>query len=193
MKASSLLGVAAAAAAMIAASGVANANLVVNGGFETGDLTGWTQSGNTAFMGVSDFNPHSGTYSAFAGPVGPRGFLSQTLTTTVGAGYTISFWLYNDGGDPNEFDIEWNAATLYDETNLPGFPYTQYTFEVIGTGSDMLTLGFMQEPGYLYLDDVDVSVTAVPEPGSLALLGAALAGFGITRGRRRRTARRIGS
>ena len=34
-------------------------NLVTNCGFETGDFTGWTQSGNTGFTGVSSFSLHS--------------------------------------------------------------------------------------------------------------------------------------
>ena len=29
-------------------------NIVLNPGFETGDLTDWTQSGNTSFTGVTD-------------------------------------------------------------------------------------------------------------------------------------------
>lgn len=43
----------------------AAANIVLNGGFETGDFTGWTltntEGGNT---GVDDSVPHTGTYEA---------------------------------------------------------------------------------------------------------------------------------
>ena len=46
------------------ASGTAtSANLVSNPGFETGDFTAWTQSGNTDFTFV-DGLPHSGEFAA---------------------------------------------------------------------------------------------------------------------------------
>ena len=48
-------------------SGSAKADLVVNGGFETGDFTGWTLNGHNTLNFVSSENPHSGTYSAQAG------------------------------------------------------------------------------------------------------------------------------
>lgn len=32
---------------------VANADIIVNGGFETGDFTGWTQTGDGSYSGVS--------------------------------------------------------------------------------------------------------------------------------------------
>src|SRR5262249_61273313 len=49
--------------------------LILNGGFEQGNLNGWTFSGNTqatavnsgSFVGIS---PHSGTYEFHMGPVG---------------------------------------------------------------------------------------------------------------------------
>src|SRR5262249_25131594 len=56
---------------------VGAAGNLVNGGFETGDFTGWDLSGNTGFTGVSAINPHSGTYAAFLGPIGSLGFLCQ--------------------------------------------------------------------------------------------------------------------
>src|SRR5215469_8536858 len=47
--------------------------LIVNGGFETGDLTGWTQYGNTGGTAVVN-NPayvHSGNYALEIGPIAP--------------------------------------------------------------------------------------------------------------------------
>src|SRR5437016_2266773 len=69
------------------------ASLVTNGGFETGDFTGWTQTGNSTFNGVQSPGPgpsvREGNSSAFFGPVGSVGGISQTLTTIPGASYFI--------------------------------------------------------------------------------------------------------
>src|SRR5689334_17481090 len=50
---------------------VTPAELINNGSFETGDFSGWTQSGNTndTFVSLNN-NGHSGRYSAQMGPVG---------------------------------------------------------------------------------------------------------------------------
>src|SRR5436190_16371503 len=73
----------------------ANANLVVNGGFETGDFSGWTLTGNTVFSGVEcpgSALVFEGNCDAFFGPTGSTGGITQTLTgLTVGALYTESF------------------------------------------------------------------------------------------------------
>src|SRR5262245_46093102 len=89
----------AAALVLLLNGGQAKAvNLIVNGGFETGDFTGWTLSRNTTLFGV-DHDAHSGNWAAFFGAVGsPTYLMQQTITTTPGATYTLDFWLKNDSG-----------------------------------------------------------------------------------------------
>ena len=91
-----------AAALLLCAVGSARAtgNLVVNGGFETGNFDGWTLTGNTGYLGVASYAAHSGNYGAFFGAIGSPTYLtqSQNLSTTAGDTYTLSFWLKNNGG-----------------------------------------------------------------------------------------------
>ena len=175
------------ASVLVLASGVARADLVANGGFETGDFTGWTLTGNPGFIGIIG-DAHSGAFAAGFGAVGSPTFLSQTLTTTPGTAYKISYWLENLGGPANAFNVEWNGSTVILQTDLLPFPYTQGTVNVVGTGSDELTFSFQQNPSFFHIDDVSVSddvsasiARVVPEPASLALLGGALLAFVLRR------------
>jgi hypothetical protein len=152
------------------------ANRIINGGFETGNFMGWTQSGNTGATGVDTGTVHSGMYAAFLGPVGSEGFLSQTFTTTPGATYTLDYWLQHDGGSPSSF------RALIDGVDIPGsvlsnpgaFGYTEYTFTFTATGpTTELKFGFREDPTYFHLDDV--SVSGSPSPGAAG--GAGHAGF----------------
>jgi hypothetical protein len=135
-------------------------NMVLNGGFEFGSFSGWMTSGNfTATTVSTGFTyAHSGTEGARLGPYGSLGFISQTLATTAGTSYLLSFWLDSpDGRTPNEFLVSWNGNTLFDQMNLPAIGWTNIQFMVTATGtSTALQFGFRDDPTYLGLDDINV-------------------------------------
>jgi hypothetical protein len=170
----------------VASAGYATAGIVTNGGFETGDFTGWTLSGNTDFVGVTTGIAHSGDFAAFFGPDGSLGFLSQTLATTAGTTYELNFFLASGGQTPSDFQVAFEGAT-YEQIDLPPFSYASESLTVIATGSStLLQFGFRDDNGFFNLDDV--SVNAVPEPDSLTLLCLGAAGvLAVTRLRRHRS------
>jgi hypothetical protein len=154
-------------AAGLSSPGSASADFVINGGFETGDFTGWTLSGNTSFTGVTTGNAHGGQWVAFSGPDGPLGALSQYVPTTPGTTYTLTYFLRSDGRSPNEFRATFGDRTI-DLTDLPASGYTRGTLAFTATDlSTLVRFDFRNDNGVFFLDDVGVS--AVPEPAALAL------------------------
>jgi hypothetical protein len=167
-------------------------NLVSNPGFETFDFTGWTQGGNTINDGVSAFPlyVHSGTYGAFFGAVGTRSSIAQSLATTAGEFYTLSFWLRSDGGTTNTFGAFWDGIEVTWLANAGAFGYTQYSFNLQAIdASTVLEFSFRQDPAFWGLDDVSVTAeSTVPEPATMTLLATGLAGLAASRKRRRNPA-----
>src|SRR4051812_49603447 len=102
-QARSILMAAASAAALfvlsgpLALAGPIGPNLVVNGGFETGDVSGWTQSGDTSLNGV---DCSAGCFY-FAGSL-DFSSLSQQIATLPGSSYNIHLLLQveDSGGVP---------------------------------------------------------------------------------------------
>ena len=149
----------------------ARADLVTNGGFETGDFTGWTQTGSTSFDGVQCPGPgatvHGGNCSAFFGPVGSTGGISQNLATTPGTQYRIDFFFCLMAVTPSSFSATFGATTLRSLTNPTAGPYQEFSFIVTATlSSTALGFNFRDDPGFLFLDDVSVNAQFHSPPHS---------------------------
>ena len=160
-------------------------NLVTNCGFETGDFTAWTTGGNFEFSGVTN-NPtyvFSGNFGAQLGPVGSDGTLSQNVGAPGVTSYNVSFWLYNDGGTPNDFTVFWNGVDVGpDLVDASGFAYSLVSGVLpgnAGAGANSLLFSFRQDPAYWGLDDVVITpgTSTTPEPGSLILFGSGILGL----------------
>jgi hypothetical protein len=166
-------------------------NLITNGGFETGNLSGWTKT-NVRYGGVDASRPNSGLYAY--DPLNGAGdgteTISQTFSDTAGSFLTVSAWVNAFSTDPNDFfTIAFNGVSLI---NKSGFPvseagYLQYTFQVQATGSDSISISSIATPlpAHVYFDDVSVAV-AVPEPDTYAMFaaGVLLLGFVLRRQRK---------
>ncbi len=187
-KTSGLSAAAIVLAAMTAFAAPAQANLVTNGGFETGDFSSWTQTGEPVFDSVlcpgPDASVYAGNCSAFFGsPFAPSG-IEQTLDVgSAGMVWNLSFAFRADGGAPSSFSVVFGGQTLLSLTDPADGDYMRYEFSGVTTAEDMtLSFDFSNAVGYLFLDDV--AVTAVPEPATTALLGAGLAGLLLWRRRK---------
>src|ERR1700730_9838265 len=111
-------------------------NLVTNPGFETGDFTGWTNNCGGNF--VNSGNAYDGTYSAWMGAVGSDGAFNQSIATTTGQVYIVSFYLLNQGGKPNDFTASFAGVTIFTITNGNQMPWTLETANITATSTSSL-------------------------------------------------------
>ena len=155
-------------------------NLVVNGGFETGSFSSWTQFGSTGFSSVvtsgdSSIAAPEGTRYAKMGPTSSGGIF-QNITTIVGAVYQISYTLHAglDNDRRRTFTATFGSTTapttLESLTNPSLFAFTTRTFQFVATSTtSQVRFTFENDPDYWRLDNVSVT-RKVPE---LSVQGAA--------------------
>jgi uncharacterized protein (TIGR03437 family) len=147
------------------------ANLVLNCGFETGDFTEWltTLAASGSDFDVIEYYPYSGTYAARFGALnGTNDYIDQSLATTPGHSYTITFYLdasrENIGG---AFVANWNGANLLTVSGSVGSGYQLYSFTAQATSSSTdLQFGGNSLRAFYYLDDVVVTDTDALSPAA---------------------------
>ena len=149
-----------------------------NGDFELGDTTDWSLNADpantfvdtvdtsilTGSQSIPGFDDsvfvHSGINGLFLGENTAPGSLSQTLPTTSGASYQVSFWVTNPmEGTPNEFRAMWNGAVMLGQTNVGAFAWTQYRYTVAASSTQTrLRFEFRNDDYAFGLDDVQVEL-----------------------------------
>lgn len=164
---------------------ISEATLVNNGGFETGDFTGWekTPAVSGSLFDVDDTSPNSGNYGAYFGAIyNLNDSISQVIATTPGTSYLFEFWLDNTGVGNNSFEAFWGGNQLLNLQNVDEFIYNHYIFNVEASGSTTV-IGFTGSNKYSYFDLDGVSVNPVPEPSTIFLLSFGIGGLALFRKR----------
>ena len=156
---------------------VVTPNPVVNGGFETGDLSGWTNatpSHSATVVGSSVTAPHSGNYSAQLGTTTPyNGNSTITQTVAIPSGNSrLTFWYQPHCPDTITYDqIQMQIqntsgsvlATVLNVCSNTG-AWTSASYDTTPYAGTSVVLwfndhddGYPGDPTYFFLDDVAIN------------------------------------
>ena len=130
----------------------------------------------------SDVCPYGQRYGAALETGGTLGLLSQTLTTTPGTVYAISFWFDSPRvyTSTNDFQVSWNGTTLFNKTDLAAIGWTNIQLTVTAAAAvSTLQFGYLNDYFYFGLDDVSVVPVLPPNVASASLVGTNLVITGV--------------
>jgi VCBS repeat-containing protein len=146
----------------------AGPTVAVNGGFETGDLTGFSSA--SVFVDPLFLGGEFGNYSA---RLSGSGFLEQDVATTAGQHYSVSFYVAGDAdASTDSLTVFWDGAQILAQTDV-ALGFTKYTFDLVGDASDPTTQLFFDFSGDgagLLVDQI--SISPMPGPATETTNGA---------------------
>src|SRR5262249_46132413 len=128
-------------------------NLIQNGGFETGDFTGWTLvPGSNSIVAqagqIPGLSPLSASYFAAlsASPPNPFAVVLQTISDIPGHAPQLAFSYASARSCVHcqQFVAAWNSTARFHNVILAdnrsgAYPYQTVASTLIGTGSDVVT------------------------------------------------------
>ena len=168
------------------------------------ELSGWTISNAPATWYASGWNnnpqqiplnPRTGNFGVSLADGSVRTVnLSQTVNLLPFQQYQLSFWVgnYSLNNGPAGINVSItdgtsNTILLSENATAPatnGSIWVRHAFNFIADGtSNTISFSELNGPSYIGLDDV--SITAVPEPATRAMLLLGFAGIGFVACRRR--------
>jgi VCBS repeat-containing protein len=137
---------------------------IVNGDFETGDLTGWTATGSYNVERL-ELGGSFGHYSSMLAPTNIPETLSQDIVTTPGQHYFLSFDIIGDPeGTNSPLTVTWDGITLLSTGQVP-IGVNHYAFDVVGDAalsSTSLQFTYADDTDGMILDAVSVSAATGP-------------------------------
>jgi hypothetical protein len=183
------------------------ANLIVNGGFEspaTAPGLNFNFGGGNSFLGWTVVGPASNavtilnaTYADItgAGNAGPTAGVVQTVSTSVGQPYSLTFWVGNaDGSGNSAFGLPSTVNLVINNGSPTSFTNSSVVFRAVQwsqfeyvfiAATPTTTLAFYNgtPAGDRFAGLDNISLQAVPEPSTLAFWSLGLIGLAIARRR----------
>ena len=134
------------------AASASDGNLIVNGGFETGDLTGWDTSGNSKFK-VTDQEKRSGDYALEIG--GPQNWngIKYTVDVYPNTDYILTFWGKGPGGAAYKVLRASDEATMTEDYTGTHDDWHQYTVQFNTGDVSQIKIYVSDANGTTYYDD----------------------------------------
>lgn len=188
----------------------ASSNLIVNGSFESSTfngsfttfgagstgLTGWTIDFGSVDLINHYWQPSQGNYSLDLSG-NDDGVISQSFATVIGQKYVVSFDMAGNPDDKGtdftkylQVGLSQEPLYTFDTTttsrNQMGWVTKSFVFQAVSTQTRLHFAGGQESAYGVALDNI--SVTAVPEPETYAMLLAGLGLIGAAVHRRRKAA-----